>query len=136
MKLELERQEPTVLLPELASAKEREILNYINFDLGLVSHTHNLNVRLVRCRIFTEYIMQFEVSSRSLVHAILTGSATIAKVCVWAEKKLVGEVETTDGRKLLSGKADFLVGPPEEELASDVGMSFIGSNIELLIYLV
>lgn len=44
------------------------------------------------------------------MHAILTGAAKIAKVCVWAERSLKGEIETAEGRKAFGGKADFLVG--------------------------
>lgn len=46
------------------------------------------------------------------MHSILTGTAKIAKVCIWAERSLKGELETAEGRKTFSGKADFLVGCP------------------------
>lgn len=46
------------------------------------------------------------------MHSILTGSATIANVCIWAEKKLKGTIETCEGTKTFSGNADFLAGPP------------------------
>lgn len=63
------------------------------------------------------------------MHAILTGSAKIAKVCVWAEKNFKGEIETAEGRRVFNGKADFVAGIPDEALSADGKFSCVPESL-------